>query len=43
MGEGLHGPRVVSDFLFDALICFAVADSKNAQVNGMRGMGVFPV
>ena len=39
MGEELHGPHVVSDFQFDALICFTVVDSKNAQVNGMRGDG----
>lgn len=39
MGEGLHGQRAVPDFQFNALICFAVADSKNAQVNGMRGDG----
>ncbi len=39
MGEELHVQHVVSDFLFDALICFTVADSKNVQVNGMRGDG----
>ena len=39
MGEKLQGQHVVSDFQFDALICFAVADSNDAQVNGMRGDG----
>ena len=39
MREELHVQHVVSDFQFDALICFTVADSNDAQVNGMRGDG----
>lgn len=39
MGEKLQGQHVVSDFQFDALICFTVADSYDARVNGMRGDG----
>ena len=42
MREELHVQHVVSDFQFDALICFAVADSNDAQVNGMRGDGGVP-